>query len=228
MNTILLLAQRELLHYSRAKARVIASLATPAMVYLFARAGGGGEFFFAGSLALVILFSAIFSAFSLIEDRNQGFLQGVLVSPAQSYEIALGKILGGAILSSLQALVFMAFQPHHWHLMVLPVIALTSLACAGLGLAVAWPCATASAFHSLMNLILMPMWLLSGALFPAQQAHPLMALAIKINPFTHCLESLRQALEGHSPSLSFPLAFALLMLTSAVAVVSSQRQKGPQ
>ena len=228
MNIILLLAQRELLHYSRAKARVIASLATPAMVYLFARASGGDDYYFAGSLALVILFSAIFSAFSLIEDRNQGFLQGVLVSPAPSYQIALGKILGGAILSSLQALTFLAFQPQHWHIMTIPVIALTSLACSALGVAVAWPCATASAFHSLMNLILMPMWLLSGALFPVQKAHPLMALAVQINPFSYCLQSLRQTLEGQSPSLLIPLIFTLLMLSSAITVVSALRQKGPQ
>lgn len=251
MSVVWALAIREVVHFSRARARVIASIATPAMFWLLVGTGFGGstlqlagasqvgysEYFFTGALAMVMLFSSIFSAFSLIEDRNEGFLQGVLVSPVPSYQIALGKILGGTLLSSFQGILFLSLasvagvpvQPLGY-LATAVAIVVCSFALAGLGLAVAWPSRTISGFHAVMNLLLMPMWLLSGALFPAEGAHPVVRLAMQLNPFSYCVSTLRESLYlstgGSSSAWSGVLLFAAATFAAAVFIAHKQRQDG--
>jgi len=250
LSVVWALATREVVHFSRARARVIASIATPAMFWLLVGSGFGGstlqlagatqvgysEYFFTGALAMVMLFSSIFSAFSLIEDRNEGFLQGVLVSPAPSYQIALGKILGGTMLSSLQGILFLSLaslagvpvQPLGYLATALAIV-VCSFALAGLGLAVAWPSRSISGFHAVMNLLLMPMWLLSGALFPADGAHPVVRLAMQFNPFSYCVTTLRHTLYlgSDQPSAwSGVLLFAAATFAAAVFIAHKQRQDG--
>lgn len=251
MNVVWTLALREVVHFSRARARLLASIATPAMFWMLVGTGftnsafslgqatsvGYSEYFFTGALAMVMLFSSIFSAFSLIEDRNEGFLQGVLVSPAHSWEIVLGKVLGGTLLSSFQGACFLMLAPLAGVpltpvglALTLLAIVLTAFSLASLGICVAWPSRSISGFHAVMNLVMMPMWLLSGALFPAQGAHPLMRLAIQLNPFTYCVEGLRHGLyygSGDPPSgalIGAILLFAASAFALAVGVAHSLRQ----
>jgi ABC-2 type transport system permease protein len=196
-------------------------------MFLAMVAGGYGQhtmqFFFTGALAMVILFTSIFSAFSLIEDRTQGFLQGVLVSPAASWEIVLGKVLGGTLLATFQALLFLALAPIlgiPLHPLIVPVLFLSSFALSSLGLAMAWPSTSIGGFHAVISLVQMPMWLLSGAIFPAAGAHPVVQLAMQLNPFTYVVSSLR----GPQVSYHGLIAFALISFALALGVAHTQRQ----
>ena len=119
------LAQRELVRFIRQPNRVIGALATPIVFWLLIGAGmghsfsGGGvtgdrgymEYFFPGTIVMILLFTAIFSTISIIEDRREGFLQSVLVAPVPRMSIVLGKTLGGTVLATLQATLFLLLAP---------------------------------------------------------------------------------------------------------------------
>ena len=130
-------------------------------------------YFFPGSLLLIVLFTAIFSSISIIEDRREGFLQGVLVAPIPRWAMILGKVMGGTLVALVQGLIFLGLG------LTLPVsltpggaIALVvllfvaSLAITSLGTFFAWKTDSTQGFHAIMNLVLMPLWLLSGGFFP--------------------------------------------------------------
>src|SRR5688572_1552123 len=119
------LARRELVRFLRQRHRIIGALATPLVFWLLVGGGFGRSlslpnsppgqsfihFFFPGTLVMILLFTAIFSTISVIEDRREGFLQGVLVAPVSRHAIALGKILGGTALATGQGLLFLALSP---------------------------------------------------------------------------------------------------------------------
>lgn len=209
------LTVRELVRFTRQRSRVLGALGTPLVFWLLMGSGlgrsftsglvtpGGSflEYFFTGTFTLVILFTAIFSAISLIEDRHEGFLQGVLVAPAPRRAIVLGKILGSTLLATGQAVVFLPLAPLSgvplsWAQLpaLLLVTALVSFALGGLGFAAAWKIDSVQGFHAIMNLILIPMWILSGALFPAEGASPWLAALLKFNPLTYGVAAVRHAL----------------------------------
>src|ERR1700690_1478386 len=104
--------QRELVRFWRQKSRVLGVVASPLVFWLLIGSGSGdlGRFF-AGALVLTVLFSAIFSTISIIEDRREGFLLSMLVSPASRTSLVLGKILGSATLAWIQGIIFLAFAP---------------------------------------------------------------------------------------------------------------------
>src|SRR4051812_95168 len=115
------LARREIIRFFRQRNRIIGSIGTPLVFWLLFGAGMAGSFrlnagqetqtflfyFFPGSLLLMVLFTAIFSSISIIEDRREGFLQGVLVSPIPRWSMILGKVLGGTIVAVAQGLIFL-------------------------------------------------------------------------------------------------------------------------
>jgi ABC-2 type transport system permease protein len=166
-----------------------------------ARGPDGAEYiryFFPGALFMILLFTAMFSTISIIDDRNEGFLQSVLVSPIRPGAIVLGKLLGGTLLAFGQALLFLLLGPLIGiHLDALSLL----LACGfllavgfsltGLGFCIAWRMNSTQGFHAMMNLLLMPMWFLSGALFPATGA---MKWVMAFNPLTYGLAGLRRSL----------------------------------
>ncbi|MEO6829230.1 MAG: ABC transporter permease, partial [Acidobacteriaceae bacterium] len=185
--------RRELVRFYRQKARVVGVIASPLLFWLllgsgfsntFHNAGASGlmsahylSYFFPGSIILIVLFTAIFSMMSLIQDRNEGFLLSVLAAPIRRSAIVLGKVMGGATLAAIQGWVFLVFSPlagvHVGPLDILYsmfIIALASFAITALGFVIAWPMDSTQAFHAVINLILLPLWLLSGALFPASGA----------------------------------------------------------
>src|SRR5262249_52165782 len=134
---------------------------------------------------------------------NEGWLQSVLVSPAPRWAIALGKTAGGATVAWAQAAVLLPTAPLVGvrfgaiaAVLALVALAITSLAMTGLGLVFAWRCETSSAFHAVMNLVFMPMWILSGSLFPPGGAAPWMKWLMWINPLTWCTQSIRAPLFG--------------------------------
>lgn len=159
------------------------------------------EYFFPGTVLMILLFTSIFANISVIEERREGFLLSVLVAPVSRLSLVLGKVLGVTTLALLQGGLFVLLAPLiglalHWTqcLLVLAVVALIALGLAGLGFAFAWKLDSIQGFHALMNLLLVPMWLLSGALFPLSDASAWVRLFMRINPLTYALSALRQTL----------------------------------
>jgi ABC-2 type transport system permease protein len=160
---------------------------------------------------------------SVIEDRKEGFLLSVLVAPVSRSAIVLGKVLGGTTLSTIQGLIFLAFAPLvgvHIRMGDLLLVALTvflvSFALTALGFAIAWPMDSSQSFHAIINLFLIPLWLLSGALFPLSGASAWIRALMWINPLTYGVEALRDLLYPANPAV-FPLtsSFATLILFAA-------------
>jgi ABC-2 type transport system permease protein len=248
--------RREMVRFFRQRSRVIGSLATPLMFWLLFSAGYGpslgadpaaGEggafaFFLPGTLALILLFTSIFANISIIEDRKEGFLQAVLAAPVSRLGIVLGKVLGGATIAVIQGVLFLLLAAvTGLDLAIAPAeafaaIVVLAVAMTALGFVFAWTMDTVQAFHGIMNLVLMPLWLLSGALFPAAGTPIVLRLVMLANPVTYGLATLRHSLGMPSPDVpSAAVAwavsggFAALLVIAAVAVaLRPQRGAGPR
>jgi ABC-2 type transport system permease protein len=176
------------------------------------------QYFFPGTVLMILLFTAIFSTISVIEDRREGFLQSVLVAPVSRMAVVLGKILGGTVLATGQGFVFLLLAPTVGiHLTILStieavaVMALISFALTALGLCIAWRMSSTQGFHAIMNLFLMPMWFLSGALFPATGAMGPLAWIMRLNPLSYGLSVLRTVIERQGDAdISFGLLISVL------------------
>lgn len=196
------LVRRELIRFWREKARVAGFVAAPLLFWVVVSAGFNDfQRFFAGSLALSLLFSAVFSNMTLIDDRKEGFLAGMLVSPAPRAAIVMGKAGGSALLAWLQSLVFLCFLPlaglepgFFGVLAAAGVLAVMAALFTLLGFACAWRMPSTQAFHGVINVVLMPMWMLSGSLFPFEQAHPVMQWLMRVNPMTYAMSLLNECL----------------------------------
>jgi len=231
---------REVIRFVRQRNRVIGALGTPIVFWLLIGSGldrsfrvpgqAEGElgylaYFFPGAVALIVLFTAIFSTISVIEDRREGFLQGVLVAPVSRLAIVTGKVLGGATLATLQAVGFMLIWPA---VGPMPTAAGAALAVIGvvlmavqltaLGLALAWPMDSTAGFHALMNLLLMPMWLLCGAVFPVDTAPAWLRGVMLVNPLTYGHAALSAALLGE-PVGGPGLGLSLVVLGATAAAL---------
>src|ERR1041385_8844172 len=171
--------QRELLRFWRQKSRVMSVVASPLIFWLLIGYGSNDlARYYSGTLVLTVMFSAIFSTISIIEDRREGFLLSMLVSPASRTSLVLGKILGAATLAWIQGVIFLAFAPLAGVSIpledIVPIVAsvfLISFTLTGMGFVITWRMETPSGFHAIMNLLLVPMWMVSGALFPMSTAH---------------------------------------------------------
>ena len=228
---------REMVRFIRQKNRVFGALGQPLLFWLLFGFSfnasfrpwvgdpslsvemGYLEYFFPGILTMILLFTAIFSSFSIIEDRKEGFLQAVLVSPASRLSIVLGKVSGGATIALLQALLFLCLAPlAHIHLTLWSVLALIivlwflGLSLSALGFCLAWRMDSVQGFHAIMMLILMPLWFLSGAFFPSTGLNWVIKSLMAINPLTYGLSVVRHILYWNSPEFLFGLpSFALSM-----------------
>ena len=244
---------RELVRFYRQRSRVVGVIASPLVFWLVIGSGFGTSFrsgnapgqqhyldyFYPGALIMIVLFTSIFTMMSVIEDRKEGFLLSVLVAPVPRSAIVLGKVLGGTTLAAAQGLIFLIFAPlvgiHFGFVMFLLVvltIILVSFALTGLGFAIAWPMDSTSAFHAIINLFLIPLWLLSGALFPLEGASWWVRGLIRINPLTYGVEALRSLLypEMHaqfsfSESLATLVLFSLFMFGLAFVVANRRTTK---
>lgn len=230
------LTLRELTRFFRQRTRVVGAVGQPVLFWVLFGAGLRGsfappawapagmtyqEYFFPGVAVMIVLFTAIFSTISIIEDRREGFLQGVLVAPISRLALVLGKLCGGTSLAVLQAGLFLVLAP----LMGLSVSFLTALEVAGflvllsftltaLGFLIAWPLDSTQGFHAIMSMVLMPMWLLSGSFFPAQESGWL-SWVIRLNPLTYGVAGLRRLLYASQP---LPAAAGLPALSTCLIV----------
>jgi ABC-2 type transport system permease protein len=228
--------QREIVRFYRNRGRVAGVILSPLLFWLVIgsgfgtsfRSGGGShylEYFFPGALTMIVLFTSIFAMMSVIEDRKEGFLLSVLVAPVHRSVIVMGKVLGGATLAAMQGLVFLAFTPllHGAHLgldNIFPIVVtvfLVAFSLTALGFAIAWPMDSSQAFHAIVNLFLIPLWLFSGALFPLSGASGWIRFVMRINPLTYGNEALRQLLfPGTSSVLPVGSSLAILGIFSAI------------
>lgn len=230
---------RELLRFWRHKSRVLGVVASPLVFWLLIGYGSGdlGRFF-AGALVLTVMFSAVFSTISIIEDRREGFLLSMLVSPAPRTSMVLGKILGAATLAWVQGMIFLAFAPlaqislSIWNLLpIAGAIFLVSFALTGMGFMIAWKMESTSGFHAIMNLLLVPMWMVSGSLFPMTTAHGWIKAIMWANPLTYSISLLNDLMKlgsgapGIGVSLAVTAAFgiALLLFSGMIASQKSTR-----
>ena len=238
--------RREVLRFVRQKSRLIGALATPLMFWVLiggglqnsfrdasatASASGQGyfQFFFPGAISLSVLFTAIFSTISVIEDRHQGFLQGVLVSPTPRSALVLAKVLGGASLGLVQGLLLMALAPAlGLHLGIqgvaesMVLLFLMASALTLLGFLFAWKIDSVQGYHSIMNMVLFPMWLLSGAVFPISGAHVVFRWLAKVNPLTYGVAAMREVFwDVSTQAHTWALAVLVLSLVSMGLFVAS-------
>ncbi len=239
------LTVREVVRFFRQRTRLVGALGQPILFWILFGAGLQGsfrgpadmsyqEYFFPGVAVLIILFTAIFSTISIIEDRREGFLQGVLVAPIPRLAIVLGKLCGGTTLAVLQTVLFLFIGPVlSWVglsppiqtgltfanvVPVLAYLALLGLALTALGYLIAWPMDSIHGFHAIMSVFLMPMWLLSGAFFPGTGSGWL-SWIIRLNPLTYGVAGLRRLMSANPASVaelpSLPVCLAITLLFGA-------------
>ena len=217
MKVIYILWLRQLKKYFRSKSRIVGSIAQPLLFLLafgfgfgsiYQKAGGGNyiQFLAPGIIAMGILFTAVFSGIEIIWDRQFGFLKETLVAPVSRMKIMIGRTLGGGTVAILQGLIvflislLVGFRPGGVHLILLALVfmALISLFFTALGTAIASMLRDMQGFQLIVNFLIMPLFFLSGALFPLDSLPSSISWIFKINPLSYGVDGLRGAITGVS------------------------------
>jgi daunorubicin resistance ABC transporter membrane protein len=239
--TARVLWRRDLIRFFRQPSRVIGALGQPILFWIVIGSGMAGtfhlpgsgvgyvSFFYPGVLAMVVLFAAIFTTVSVIEDRRQGFLQAVLAGPGSRAALVCGKVAGSASVALSQAALFLLLAPAagfslatiHWPLLF-AALALTAVALAALGVALAWSVESVQGYHAIQMTLLTPAWVVSGAMFPPDPAHPWLAAVVRWNPVAYGVSAARRALAGPLAPGALPGSagrdLAVLVLFAAAAL----------
>jgi ABC-2 type transport system permease protein len=258
--TIGVLVGRDLRRFFRQPSRVVGALLQPLIFWLVIGSGLQGSFrmpgaehvgyvqyFYPGIVMLVVLFTSIFTTMSVIEDRHKGFLQAVLVAPASRTSLVLGKTLGGVTIALLQAAIFLALAPLAgfdvraigWPMLALLLLGI-GVALSSFGFAIAWWLDSTQGYHVVMSVLLIPLWILSGAMFPLSQAAGgprWIGWLGSANPMAYAVAGVRRALYGgHAPGgggmpssalveLAVTWGFAFVAIFVAVRVCSRRGDK---
>jgi ABC-2 type transport system permease protein len=216
LRAIKIVWHRELIRFSRDRTRVITSLAQP-VIYLFifgtglSRVIGSGvdgidyrTFMFPGVLSMAVLFTAIFSAVSIVWDREFGFLREMLVAPVRRGAIVVGKSLGGATVATFQGIVMLCFAglvhvPYAPALMLTLVAELLLLAftLTAFGVMASARIQAVQSFMALMQMFVMPLFFLSGAMFPLMNLPAWLTILTRIDPLTYAIDPMRRAIFNH-------------------------------
>ncbi len=234
MKTIYILWLRQLKRYFRSRSRIISSLGQPILFLvafgfgfgsIYSKATGGNylEFIGPGIIAMGIIFTAIFSGMEIIWDRQFGFLKETLVAPVSRFSIMIGRTLGGATVATLQGvLVFViaslvGFRPAG--LLTLPLalvfMFLIALVFASLGTAIASMVEDMQAFPLIMSFLVMPLFFLSGAIFPLKGVPTAINVVANLNPLTYGVDALRDTLI-HVSGIGIGFDFLVLIFASVV------------
>lgn len=213
MNTIYILWLRQLKKYFRSRSRIIGSLGQPILFLvafgfgfgsIYQKANGGNyiQFLAPGIILMGVLFTAVFSGIELIWDRQFGFLKETMVAPVSRFNIMLGRTLGGATVATIQGLIvfvltlIVGFRPHN--ILLLPLgllfVFLTALLFTSLGTAIATQLEDMQGFQLIMNFLVMPIFFLSGALFPLKGVPKVMEIIAKADPLAYGIDGLRGTL----------------------------------
>ncbi len=234
MSTIYILWLRQVKRYLRSRSRIVGSLGQPILFLvalgfgfgpIYQQANGGDylQFLAPGVIAMSILFTAIFSGIELIWDRQFGFLKETLVAPVPRLHIMIGRTLGGATVAMLQGLIVLVitllvgFRPESWALLplALATMFLIALFFTALGTALACVLKDMQGFQLIMNFLVMPLFFLSGALFPLDTAPAGLKVAAMVDPLSYGVDALRGTLTG---AAHFGLGFDLILLATLTVV----------
>lgn len=236
MNAIYILWLRELKRYVRSRSMMVASLGQPLLYLLvlgfglgpvFQRAGNGSyiQFVAPGVIGMSVLFTSIFSGIGLLWDRQFGFLKETLVAPVPRVTIMIGKTLGGATVATIQGLLVLiiclivGFRPVNW--LMLPVavffMILTAIVFAGLGVAIGSRLQDMQGMQLIMNFLVLPIYFLSGALFPLSGLPSILNFFTRIDPLSYGVDALRNVLIGSS-QFSAELSLAVLAFSALLFI----------
>ena len=237
MNAIYILWLRQIKRYLRARSRIVGSIGQPLLFLValgfglgpvYAAAGGGNymDFLAPGIIAMGVLFTAVFSGIQVIWDRQFGFLKETLVAPVSRLAIMFGQTAGGASVAMLQGIIvfcltlIVGFRPEHWFMVPVALffVALIALLFTALGLAIASTLDDMQGFQLIMNFIVMPLFFLSGSLFPAKNLPTALSVVVRLDPLTYGVDGLRGSLTGVS---QFGLGVDTLVLGVMIALLLS-------
>lgn len=234
MGAIYILWLRELKRYVRSRVQIVVSLGQPCLYLLalgfglgpvFKQAGQGSylQFMAPGVVGMTVLFSSVFSGIAMLWDRQFGFLKETLVAPVSRMQIMVGRTLGGATVAILQGTLILVicliagFRPQSW--LAIPVaflfVVLVAVVFAALGMGIGSVLKDMQGFQLIMNFLVLPIFFLSGALFPLANQSPVMTVITRIDPLTYGVDGLRGALI-HSWQFNAMLDVAVL---ATIAVV---------
>lgn len=242
MNAIYILWLRELKRYFRSRAMMVASLGQPLLYLLvlgfglgpvFQRAGEGSyiQFVAPGIIGMSVLFTSVFSGIGLLWDRQFGFLKETLVAPVPRVAIMIGKTLGGATVATIQGLIVLViclvagFRPVNWLLLPLAIVVmiLTAVVFAGLGVAIGSKLQDIQGMQLIMNFLVLPIYFLSGALFPLTGLPSVLSFFTRIDPLSYGVDALRNYLLGTSvfaPEVSIAVLVGVALLFVAYGAYS--------
>jgi ABC-2 type transport system permease protein len=234
MNALYILWLRQLKRYVRSRARIVGSVGQPLLFLvalgfgfgpIYRRAGGGNyiQFLAPGIVAMTILFTAVFSGVEVLWDKQFGFLKETLVAPVSRVRIVFGRTLGGATVATLQGVIvfvialFAGFRPS---LATLPAAiffaALTGLLFTALGTAIASVLDDMQGFQLIMNFLVMPLFFLSGALFPLTGVPRALGVVAAVDPLAYGVDGLRWAMVGQA---HFPIGLDVAVLSGITALL---------
>jgi ABC-2 type transport system permease protein len=233
MTAIYILWLREVKRYLRSRPQIIASLAQPLLYLLvlgfglgpvFQQSGQGSyiQFMAPGVIGMGILFTSIFSGIGLLWDRQFGFLKETLVAPVPRLHIMVGRTLGGATIAMIQGTLVLivcivaGFRPQGFAAVPLALLfmALTAIVFAGLGTTIGSGLKDMQGFQFIMNFLVMPIFFLSGALFPLSGLPSALMVATRIDPLSYGIDGLRGALIAQS---QFSVATDIAVLVAFAA-----------
>ncbi len=232
---------RDIKRYFRDKPRIIGSFAQP-ILFLFVLGtgiassfsvfgGGGGEdflnFMFPGIVGMTVLFTSFFSAMSIVWDREFGFLREILVAPVSRTSIVVGKLLGGSTIAMIQGSIILLFAPFLRipitfviFFKELGIMFLVAMTISTMGIILASVIKSMQAFQVITNFLLMPMFFLSGALFPLNQTVKWMNIVSKINPLSYGVDAMRFVLLNDASLQLYPLWLDIIILVFLIVVLS--------
>ncbi|HNS71661.1 MAG TPA: ABC transporter permease, partial [bacterium] len=221
------------------RSRLVSSVAQPLIWLLLIGTGFGAtfgkvgdlqyiQFMFPGILVMTLLFSSMFSAISIIWDREFGFLKEMLVAPISRTSIAIGKSVGGATRSTIQGLIILVFSPLIGinltltkFLMVVPLMFFISFTISGIGIIIAARMESFEGFNLIINFIIMPMFLLSGAIFPIANLPSWLSAVVNINPLSYGVDIMRWVITGvteRGPALDLMALLVVCIFTTTISV----------
>jgi ABC-type multidrug transport system permease subunit len=238
--TIATLWRRDCLRFFRQPSRLVGALGQPIIFWGIIGSGFAESFrladgtvnypafFYGGVVTMVALFSSIFASVSVIEDRHQGFLLAVMAAPGARFSMVLGKCLGSATVAATQIAAFLLLAPlagFCWGAIDWPLtlgsLALLTGSLSALGFAVAWWLDNVQAYHAVQMTLLVPAWVVSGAMFPAPAKGALGRVAA-INPLSYAVAAVRHGLYGgRAPSAAAPASVAVALTVLAAFLLAS-------
>lgn len=238
MSAIYILWLRELKRYTRSRAQIVASLGQPLLYLLalgfglgpvFRRAGNGSymQFVAPGVIGMSVLFSSIFSGLGLLWDRQFGFLKETLVAPVSRMQIMAGKTAGGATVAVIQGTLVMVicliagFRPTHFALIPLAFVFMVMIALlfAALGMAIGSGLQDMQGFQLIMNFLVMPIFFLSGALFPLDGLGVVMKYVTKADPLSYGIDGMRNVFGSPLAAFDPRIDFVVLLVLGCVLMM---------